>query len=116
MVTKELLMYWWHWYMDGWKPNHVLETRHKEDEQFEQIIDKYGENRVMEVAMVSCLVSDGSPRIFLAAIRENAVEELFDSLPNISNLPISAIKKYRLLRNDFINELESKQQIDEQRK
>jgi len=78
-VEKELLMHWLHYHGNH---NYTLEELVKIDE----IIDKYGAGRVFDVAVASYIFGDGSPTSILASIRDNSVNELFESLPDITNM------------------------------
>lgn len=79
VVDRNLLMQWW--YYNG-------ENTHTEAEleEFKNIIDKYGVDRVFDVVITSYVCSDGSPGILLHYIRENSVEELFSSIPKYEDL------------------------------
>lgn len=73
-ITKELLLHWWHYYG---KCIYTLE----EIEQFREIINKYGTEKVFDAVITSVICDDGSPTTLLLAIRKNVVEEFFKSIP-----------------------------------
>ena len=110
-ITKDLLLYWWQWYFDN---SISLESRYdsKEIKEFEKLINKYGTNKVLDLATISCILSDGSPRIIQLAMNTNSVEELFDAIPNIYLLPLGVIKKWRTIQKEFIETLQIKQKVD----
>ena len=97
-ITKGLLMHWWHYY------GKLLYSL-AEFEEFEDIIDEYGVEKVLEVAVASYICNDGSPTIMLASIRQNTVKELFESLPDISTWDEKDKEKYKAIRDEFIKNL-----------
>ena len=56
-IEKGLLIHWWHYY------GKVIYTL-AELEEFEKVIDEYGANKVLDVAVASYVCGDGSPTIF----------------------------------------------------
>ncbi len=78
-IEKGLLIHWWHYYG---KSIYTL----AELEEFEKVIDEYGVDRVLDVAVTSYVCGDCSPTIMLESIRKGAVKELFESLPDISKM------------------------------
>lgn len=77
-ITKEILFHWWH---------HCGKRAYTfaEFEEFRNIIQKYGEDRVFDAVIASLICDDGSPTPLLLGIRQNKVEEFFKSLPTSSN-------------------------------
>lgn len=71
-------------------------------EKFEKVIDEYGADRVIDVAIASYVCGDGSPTIMLISIRKGAVKELFESLPDISKMEEKEKEKYEAVRDEFV--------------
>ena len=76
-IDKRLLIHWWHYY------GKVIYTL-AELEEFEKVIDEYGADKVLDVAVASYVCGDGSPTIMLASIRKGTVKKLFESLSDVS--------------------------------
>ena len=94
-IEKGLLIHWWHYYG---KSIYTL----AELEEFEKVIDEYGVDKVLDVAVVSYVCGDGSPTIMLASIRKGAVKELFESLPDISKMKKKEKEQYEAVREEFV--------------
>lgn len=94
-IEKGLLIHWWHYYG---KSIYTL----AELEEFEKVIDEYGVDKVLDVAVVSYVCGDGSPTIMLASIRKGAVKELFESLPDISKMKKEEKEQYEAVREEFV--------------
>ena len=94
-IEKGLLIHWWHYYG---KYIYTL----AELEEFEKVIDEYGAERVLDVAVASYICGDGSPTIMLASIRKGAVKELFESLPDISKMEEKEKEQYDAVREEFV--------------
>ena len=77
-ITENLLLHWWHHYG---KRNYTF----AEFEEFRNIIQKYGEDRVFDAVIASVICYDGSPTPLLLGIRQNKVEEFFKTLPTSSD-------------------------------
>lgn len=99
-VDKNLLMHWWHFYN---KDLYTLE----ELERFEEIIDQYGVDKIMECAVASFISGDGSPTPVVACIRRNCVNELIDILPDISSFSDGEKAEYNNFREAFIEKISS---------
>ncbi len=108
VTTKELLLYWWRWYF------HITpyEKHNKEYKSFQKIIRDYGEDKVLEIAVTSHLLYDGSPRIFLIAIRKNEIESLMKCLPIFSRFPEENKKKYEKVKEEFLENIRVKYRVD----
>lgn len=107
-ITKEMLIHWWRWHFD-WT---VYYTK-SELAAFENIIKKYGVDKVLQMGVTSYILFDGSPRIILIAIRNNSVEELFNSLPNIYlSCTYHEIKEYNKMKKDFVKHLIMRYNLD----
>lgn len=94
-IEKGLIIHWWHYYG---KSIYTL----AELEEFEKVIDEYGVDKVLDVAVVSYVCGDGSPTIMLASIRKGAVKELFESLPDISKMKKEEKEQYEAVREEFV--------------
>lgn len=94
-IEKGLLIHWWHYYGKG------IYTL-AELEKFEEVIDEYGADRVLDVAVASYVCGDGSPTIMLASIRKDAVKELFESLPDVSKMEGKEKEQYEAVKNEFV--------------
>lgn len=94
-VDKGLLIHWWHYYGKG------IYTL-AELEKFEEVIDEYGPEKVLDVAIASYICGDGSPTIMLASIRKDAVKELFESLPDVSKMEEKEKEQYEAVRTEFV--------------
>ena len=94
-IEKGDLIHWWHYYG---KAVYTL----AELEEFEKIIDEYGVDKVLDLAVASYICGDGSPTIILMSIRRGIVKELFETLPDASGLGEDAQKLYKKIREDFI--------------
>ncbi len=94
VIEKWLLIHWWHYYG---KCMYTL----AELEEFEEVIDKYGADRVFDVAVASYICGDGSPTVMLASIRIGAVDELFKSLPDISKMEEDEKTQYYTIREEL---------------
>lgn len=92
---KNLLVHWFHYYG---KQIYTLD----EMEKFIAIIDEYGADKVMDVAVASYICGDGSPTVLLNAIRENKVKDIFDSLPDVSTMEEEAKNMYTSVRERLI--------------
>ena len=70
-ITKDFLINWW---------VECSKVIYSPDElkQFEDIIDKYGVEKIYTVVITSFLVEDGSPTTLLMAMRDDGVEILLD--------------------------------------
>ena len=90
-IEKGLLIHWWHYY--GKRIYTLAEL-----EEFEEVIDKYGADRVFDVAVASYICGDGSPTVILASIRKGVVNELFESLPDISKMEDDEKAQYNTIR------------------
>ena len=95
-ITKGLLMHWWHYYG---KCIYTL----AELKKFEEVIDEYGVEKVLDAAIASYVCADGSPTVMLASIREDTVKELFESLPDISTWEEKDKEQYKATRDEFIH-------------
>lgn len=94
-IEKGLLIHWWH---DYGKCIYTL----AELEEFEKVIDEYGVDRVLDVAVASYVCGDGSPTIMLTSIRKDAVKELFESLPDTSKMDGKVKEQYEAAKNEFV--------------
>lgn len=94
-IEKGLLMHWWHYYG---KCIYTLE----ELEEFEKIIDKYGIDKVLDVAVSSFICSDGSPTIILKSIRTDTVEKIFDALSEIESMNEKEKQEYNIIKEEFV--------------
>ena len=94
-IEKGLLVHWWHYYG---KCIYTLEELKK----FEEIIDIYGTEKVVEFAVASYIVSDGSPTILLNGIRKGLVEEMFQSLPDTQTFDEVAKKEFVEIKEAFL--------------
>ncbi len=88
-IEKGLLIHWWHYY------GKVIYTL-AELEEFEKVIDEYGADKVLDVAVASYVCGDGSPTIMLASIRKGTVKKLFESLPDISKMEKKEKEQYEI--------------------
>jgi len=79
VITKDLLVHWWHYYGKMMYTLAELET-------FTKIIDEQTAERVFDIVIASHIEGDGSPTVILLSIRKNLVDKLFDSLPNVENM------------------------------
>ena len=94
-IEKGLLLHWWHYY------GRYIYTL-DELKKFEEIIKKYGADRVFDVVVASYICGDGSPTVMLASIRDDAVDELFKSLPDISQMTDDEKAKYNTIRENLL--------------
>ena len=96
-IDKGLLLHWWHYYG---KCIYTLE----ELNEFENIIDEYGVDKVLDAAIASYVFGDGSPTIILMSIRKGIVKELFESLASLdmSKMTDAQKEKHLRLREEFI--------------
>ena len=94
-IEKGLLIHWWHYY------GKVIYTL-AELEEFEKVIDEYGADKVLDVAVASYVCGDGSPTIMLASIRKGTVKKLFESLPDISKMGKKEKEQYEIVRDKFV--------------
>ena len=97
-IKKELLMHWWYYY-----GNCIYNLA--ELEKFEKVIDEYGVEKVLDVAVASYICGDGSPTIMLASIRRDSVKELFESLPDISTWEEKDKEQYKAVRDEFVHHI-----------
>lgn len=96
-VDKNLLIHWWHYYG---KCIYTLE----ELEKFEEIIEEYGTDKVLQAAVASYVCGDGSPTTILASIRKDKVKELFTSLPNVEEME-KENSIYSRLKEKFVKQI-----------
>ena len=94
-IEKGLLVHWWHYYG---KCIYTL----AELEEFEKIIDEYGVEKVLDVAVASYLCGDGSPTVILISIRKGKVKELFEALPNINEMKEKEKELHLKVREQFV--------------
>lgn len=94
-IKEELLMHWFHYYGKSIYTFAELET-------FQESIEKYGAEKVLQIAVMSWANGDGSPQIILMSIRKNILPELFETLPDISEMDEEAKEQYEILRDAFI--------------
>ena len=94
-IEKGLLLHWWHYYG---KAIYTLE----ELEKFEEIIDEYGIDKVLDLAVASYICYDGSPTVILQGIRNNVVERLFDTLPKFENMDEKQKEDYNEIKKEFV--------------
>lgn len=94
-IDKRLLIHWWHYY------GKVIYT-FAELEEFEKVIDEYGADKVLDVAVASYVCRDGSPTIMLKSIRKGTVKKLFESLPDISKMEKKEKEQYETVRDKFV--------------
>ena len=95
IVTKGLLIHWWHYYG---KQIYTLQ----ELEEFEKIIDEYGCERVLDVAVISYICGDGSPNIILRSMREDKVKEMFEALPNLEKMTDEEKESHKKIKQIFL--------------
>ncbi len=93
-IDKRILIHWWHYY--GRSVYTLAELS-----QFEEIIDKYGADRVFDVAVASYIFDDGSPTAILASIRNNSVNDLFESMPDITKMDENKKALFILARKEL---------------
>jgi len=94
-IEKGLLMHWWHYYG---KCPYTLE----ELEKFEEVIDQYGTDKVLEAAIASYVCFDGSPTVMLQCIRADSVQKMFDSLPNIEEMSEDEKQFHKEVTDEFV--------------
>lgn len=99
-VGKGLLIHWWHYYG---KAIYTFD----ELERFERLIDKKGVDKILDVAVASFIVGDGSPTALLMAIRDNKAEELLNSLPDIDKFSEEDKKGYLHIKEEFVKIISS---------
>jgi hypothetical protein len=97
-ITENLLLHWWHHY-----GKHLYNFA--ELEEFRNIIQKYGEDRVFDAVIASFICFDGSPTTLLLAMRDNSVEEYFEKLPNPANLHGEDAVNYENFRQKLLKAL-----------
>lgn len=97
-VTKSMLLNWWE------RKGRVPYTP-EELKKFEQVIDDYGVDKVLEVAISSYIAEDGSPTVILECIRRDAVEEFIKYLPDISTLSEGEQEAYEFEKEKFIRKI-----------
>ena len=97
-IEKGLLLHWWHYY------GKCIYT-FKELLKFEEIIDKYGPDKVFEAALASYIVSDGSPTLMLSSIRNNRVEIIFETLPDPETFTGDKKLAYIEAKENFIKQI-----------
>ncbi|MFR2570515.1 MAG: hypothetical protein ACLS90_02240 [Clostridia bacterium] len=95
VIEKGLLMHWWHYY------GKVIYTL-DELEKFEKIIDDYGVDKVLDAAVASYVLGDGSPTVILMSIRVGTIKKLFESLPDVSKMGKEERKRYQKVREEFV--------------
>ena len=99
-VTKGLLIHWWHYYG---KSIYTLQ----ELEDFEKVIDEYGEEKVLDVAVGSYICGDGSPNIILRSMREDKVKEMFESLPDVEKMTDEEKEAHKKIKQSFLEIISS---------
>lgn len=102
MDKKQLLLKWW-------DKDDIIVFRTKENrKEFEDIIDKYGVEKVIDVAVHFYIVCGYiTPYAIRVALRQKRVAELFEKLPEFSE-PVQKAK-FEKVRERFINEVLNKQ-------
>lgn len=94
-IEKGLLIHWWHYY------GKAIYT-FAELQEFEKIIDDYGVDKVLNAAVASYICGDGSPTVILMSIRKGIIKELFESLPDVSEMGDEQQKQYQKIRENFV--------------
>lgn len=74
-ITKELLIHWWHYY------GGLLYTL-QELKDFEEIIDKFGVQKVFDFVTWSYICADGKNTVLLCAMRSHKVDLIFSNVPD----------------------------------
>lgn len=97
---RELLLHWWHYYG-------ALMYTLQELEDFEKLMEQYGEEKILEVALASYIKGDGKNTILLLSMRQNKVEQLLHSLPCIESFDHSTKLKFSKIKEDFLSELQT---------
>lgn len=73
---KKLLLNWW-WFCG--RTEHTI----KEDQEFEDLIETYGYDKILEVAVVLYASNDSTPEVLLKKIQKNTASEWIQQLPGI---------------------------------
>jgi hypothetical protein len=82
-ITKALLIHWWRHYAK-------LLFLPEDLEKFHELIDKFGEQKVLDFITNSYKFSKGSdysPSILLTSIRHGVAETLLSALPDTAKMP-----------------------------
>ena len=95
VIEKGLLIHWWHYYG---KCIYTL----AELEEFEKIIDEYGTDKVLDIAVASYITCDGSPTVILESIRTDTVEELINTLPDFESMEEEKKTAYNAIKEEFV--------------
>lgn len=97
---KGLLIHWWHYY------GKCIYT-FDELQKFEKIIEDYGEEKVLDVAVASYICGDGSPTLILNCIREDKVKEMFETLPKIEEMTEEEQQFHKKIKDTFLEIISS---------
>lgn len=100
LTDRGILLYWWFWH----------EINFLSD--FKRIIEKYGIDRVMNAVIILQIISDGSPRRMVLAIKRNGLDYFFDAMSNIYKLQVDKIEKYNDIKKEFIRNIQVKFDLD----
>ena len=96
-VNKELLMRWWNGYYS--------KKQMEETKKFEEIIEEYGVNKVIDAGVASYLLNDGSPYLILLAIRTDDLKTFFNLISEITYKKKEEKDFYEKIREIFINNI-----------
>lgn len=73
---KKLLLNWW-WFCG--RMEHTIE----EDQEFDELIETYGADKILEAAVVLYALDNSAPEVLLKKIQENTAGEWIQQLPEI---------------------------------
>lgn len=97
-TTKELLLHWYKCYGKEIVPEHEMDL-------FKAIMEKYGEDKIMEFAIYSYICDDGSPIALSLGIKNNVTDQMIELLPNIAEMEKKDQEIYCMCKKAFIEEL-----------
>ena len=106
-ITKELLMHWL---------KHFAKTPYTADEEkeFEKIIDEYGEEKIIDIMIVTFAIYNNFyptlllyfyPTLLLYNMRQGQIKEIIEQLPDHSAFDEEEEELYKVLRDHIISTL-----------
>lgn len=70
--------------------------------QFLNLIDEYGADKILNVAIASYNCDDNFRMIMLDIIRKGQIEEVLKLLPNIQNMTVEEREQYEAKRRELL--------------
>ena len=100
-IDKRGLIHFWNYYAKK------IYTWEEEEKEFKNLIEKYGSDKVLDFVVVCYIRGDDYSTIMLKTIQSEKEDELFESLPDISEMGEEEKKLYDETRRKFVQIISS---------